>query len=99
LPSSQAREGRLSAAQIPPPADSKDPARELDGVLGRAGKPGDALTFYAGPKDFDTLAAIDRNLVKAINFGMFSVIVGAAAAIAQLDPRLSSATTAGRFSS
>ena len=33
------------------------------------------LTFYVGPKDFDTLAAIDRNLVKAINFGMFSVIV------------------------
>ena len=33
------------------------------------------LTFYAGPKDFDTLAAIDRNLVKAINFGMFSIIV------------------------
>ena len=33
------------------------------------------MTFYAGPKDFDTLAAIDRNLVKAINFGMFSVIV------------------------
>ena len=33
------------------------------------------LTFYVGPKDFDTLAAIDRNLTKAINFGIFSVIV------------------------
>jgi YidC/Oxa1 family membrane protein insertase len=61
--------------QIPPPANSKDPARELMAFSVEAGKPGDALTFYAGPKDFDTLAAIDRNLVKAINFGMFSVIV------------------------
>ena len=61
--------------QIPPPADSKDPARELVAFSVETGKPGEALTFYAGPKDFDTLAAIDRNLVKAINFGMFSVIV------------------------
>jgi YidC/Oxa1 family membrane protein insertase len=33
------------------------------------------ITFYVGPKDFDTLAAIDRNLTKAIHFGMFAVIV------------------------
>ena len=61
--------------QIPPPANSKDPARELMAFSVATDRPGDALTFYAGPKDFDTLAAIDRNLVKAINFGMFSVIV------------------------
>jgi len=61
--------------QIPPPADSKDPARELVAFSVETSRPGEALTFYAGPKDFDTLAAIDRNLVKAINFGMFSVIV------------------------
>ena len=36
---------------------------------------GDQVSFYVGPKDFDTLVAIDRNLVRAINFGMFSVIV------------------------
>jgi YidC/Oxa1 family membrane protein insertase len=59
---------------IPPPANSKDPARDLVGFTIEPS--GDApLTFYVGPKDFDTLAAIDRNLVKAINFGMFSVIV------------------------
>jgi len=61
--------------QIPPPANSKDPARELVAFSVATDKPAEALTFYAGPKDFDTLAAIDRNLVKAINFGMFSVIV------------------------
>jgi YidC/Oxa1 family membrane protein insertase len=60
--------------QIPAPPDSKDPAREL---MAFSVEPTSAepITFYAGPKDFDTLAAIDRNLVKAINFGMFSVIV------------------------
>jgi YidC/Oxa1 family membrane protein insertase len=60
--------------QVPPPANSTDPARDL---MAFSIEPAQAqpLTFYAGPKDFDTLAAIDRNLVKAINFGMFSVIV------------------------
>ena len=28
-----------------------------------------------GPKDFDQLAAVDRSLVRAINFGMFAVLV------------------------
>ncbi|CAN5783476.1 membrane protein insertase YidC [soil metagenome] len=31
--------------------------------------------FFMGPKDFDVLAAIDRELVKAIDFGMFSWLV------------------------
>lgn len=61
--------------QIPPPAGSKDPARDLVAFSIEPATADQALTFYAGPKDFDTLAAIDRNLVKAINFGMFSVIV------------------------
>jgi YidC/Oxa1 family membrane protein insertase len=33
------------------------------------------LRFFFGPKDFDTLAAVDRDLVRAIDFGMFSIIV------------------------
>ena len=61
--------------QVPPPSGSKDPARDLMAFSLTPSAAGQALTFYAGPKDFDTLAAIDRNLVKAINFGMFSVIV------------------------
>jgi YidC/Oxa1 family membrane protein insertase len=31
--------------------------------------------YYAGPKDFDTLATIDRNLVRSIDFGMFAWLV------------------------
>jgi YidC/Oxa1 family membrane protein insertase len=61
--------------QIPPPANSKDPARDLVAFSIEPSRGDQPLTFYAGPKDFDTLAAIDRDLVKAINFGMFAVIV------------------------
>ena len=31
--------------------------------------------FFAGPKDFDVLASVDRDLVRSIDFGMFSWIV------------------------
>jgi YidC/Oxa1 family membrane protein insertase len=61
--------------QVPPPANSTDPARDLMAFSIQPERADQPLTFYAGPKDFDTLAAIDRNLTKAINFGMFSVIV------------------------
>jgi YidC/Oxa1 family membrane protein insertase len=37
--------------------------------------PGKPVKFYIGPKDFDTLAAIDPNFTSAIDFGMFSIIV------------------------
>jgi YidC/Oxa1 family membrane protein insertase len=30
------------------------------------------VTFFLGPKDFDVLASVDRNLVRAIHFGMFA---------------------------
>jgi YidC/Oxa1 family membrane protein insertase len=31
--------------------------------------------FFLGPKDFDVLAAVDRDLVRSIHFGMFAVLV------------------------
>ena len=31
--------------------------------------------YFMGPKDFDVLAGVDRNLVRAIDFGMFSWLV------------------------
>jgi YidC/Oxa1 family membrane protein insertase len=31
--------------------------------------------FFVGPKDFDVLAAVDRDLVRSIDFGMFAPIV------------------------
>jgi YidC/Oxa1 family membrane protein insertase len=36
---------------------------------------GQWLSYYVGPKDFDQLASIDRGLVRAIDFGMFALIV------------------------
>ncbi len=32
-------------------------------------------TFFAGPKDFDVLVSVNRDLVRAIDFGMFSWLV------------------------
>ena len=34
-----------------------------------------AVAYFAGPKDFDVLAAVDRDLVRAIDFGMFAWLV------------------------
>jgi len=59
---------------VPPPADSKEPARDL--VSYALESPGAApRKFFAGPKDFDVLAAVDRDVVRAIDFGMFAVLV------------------------
>ena len=37
--------------------------------------PPQGAAYFAGPKDFDVLAAVDRDLVRAIDFGMFSWLV------------------------
>ncbi|MGE3177862.1 MAG: membrane protein insertase YidC [Vicinamibacterales bacterium] len=65
---------------IPPPAGSKDPARELMAYSIRTDQPQD-LRFFVGPKDYELLQAIDNRsttgtrLVRAIDFGMFDVVV------------------------
>src|SRR5207245_8710450 len=59
---------------IPPPAGSKDAARELVSYAVEPKQP-DTVKFFVGPKDFDVLTAIDPDLAKAIDFGMFTVIV------------------------
>jgi YidC/Oxa1 family membrane protein insertase len=64
-----------AAVTIPPPADSKDAARELISFSLEPHRPDAALKFFAGPKDFDVLSAIDRDLARGIDFGMFTVIV------------------------
>ena len=61
-------------ATIPPPGGSKEAARELVSYA-VAPKQADTLKFFVGPKDFDVLTAIDPDLAKAIDFGMFTVIV------------------------
>jgi YidC/Oxa1 family membrane protein insertase len=37
--------------------------------------PPDSIRFYVGPKQFDELASVNRDLVRIINFGVFSFIV------------------------
>ena len=59
---------------IPPPAGSKDAARALVSFAVEPKKT-EAIQFFAGPKDFNVLAAISSDATKAINFGMFAVIV------------------------
>ena len=60
---------------IPPPAGSKDAARELMSFSIEPHQADAPLKFFAGPKDFDVLSSIDRDVPSAIAFGMFSVIV------------------------
>jgi YidC/Oxa1 family membrane protein insertase len=59
---------------IPPSPGSKDSPREL---VSYSITPNNAraLSFFAGPKDFDVLSAIGPDATRAINFGMFAVIV------------------------
>jgi YidC/Oxa1 family membrane protein insertase len=59
---------------IPPPANTKEQARTLVAYTLEPPKT-DGLRFFFGPKDFDVLASVDRELVKAIDFGWFSVLV------------------------
>jgi YidC/Oxa1 family membrane protein insertase len=64
-----------SPVTIPPPDGSKDPARDLTSFSIEPRRSDLPLKFFAGPKDFDVLSAIDRDLARAIDFGMFTVIV------------------------
>jgi YidC/Oxa1 family membrane protein insertase len=59
---------------IPPPNGSKDAPRDLTSFTlePHTGAP---IKIFAGPKDFDVLSAIDADVAKAIDFGMFTVIV------------------------
>ncbi len=59
---------------VPPPPNTKEQPRTLVDYSLEAQKT-DGLRFFFGPKDFDVLASIDRDLVRAIDFGMFSVLV------------------------
>src|SRR5262245_23115390 len=60
---------------VPPPPGAKDAARELVSFSIDPQQSDKPHQFFVGPKDFTVLAAIDRDLTRAINFGMFAVIV------------------------
>lgn len=59
------------AVQIP---DVPDGARYVSWAA-RVPSHFENTAFFAGPKDFDVLAAVDRDLVRAIDFGMFAWLV------------------------
>jgi YidC/Oxa1 family membrane protein insertase len=61
-------------AQGPAAAAGEDP-RPLMSFAIQPGKTDAPLRFYVGPKDFEQLTAVDRSLARAINFGMFAVLV------------------------
>jgi YidC/Oxa1 family membrane protein insertase len=60
---------------IPPPANSKEEARDLVAYSIETARVDAPQRFFFGPKDFDVLASIDRELVRAIDYGMFSFLV------------------------
>lgn len=68
---------RLSYDVVPMPAH--DPAEDAPPpyVAWSVGYPQapSGAAFFFGPKDFDVLAAVDRDLVRAIHFGIFSWLV------------------------
>jgi YidC/Oxa1 family membrane protein insertase len=69
--------GRVSfqPAAIPPPGDSKESPRELVAYTIEPQQRDAEVKFFVGPKDFDVLTAIDPDVAKAIDFGMFTIIV------------------------
>jgi YidC/Oxa1 family membrane protein insertase len=63
------------AVSIPPPPNTKGSSRDLMAYTLAPGKSGQPVTFFIGPKEFDVLAALNPAFVKAINYGLFAVIV------------------------
>ncbi len=57
----------------PPGQDPKN-ARDYMAYGVRQQGAADGVKFFFGPKDFDVLEAVDKRLVRAINFGMFDVL-------------------------
>jgi YidC/Oxa1 family membrane protein insertase len=63
------------AVSIPPPPGTKESARDLVAYTIDPARADATEKFFFGPKDFDLLASIDRDLVRTIDYGMFSILV------------------------
>ncbi|MBI4477535.1 MAG: membrane protein insertase YidC [Acidobacteria bacterium] len=63
---------RLEYEAVTPAAPSGETAATLVGYTARFAQPPSAAQFFFGPKDFDVLQAADTELVRVINFGIFS---------------------------
>ena len=74
LPSGQPLRVRYAALRVPIEGTEDQAARFVAWSARYPGAPTDAKFFF-GPKDFEVLAAIDRDLVRAIHFGIFAWLV------------------------
>jgi YidC/Oxa1 family membrane protein insertase len=68
---------RYQQVRVPVPATEEEEertARFVDWSVRYQAPPANARFFF-GPKDFEVLAAVDRDLVRAIHFGIFAPLV------------------------
>jgi YidC/Oxa1 family membrane protein insertase len=59
---------------VMPPRSQGGAALELVSYGVRVSQGAAGVKFYLGPKDFDVLAGVDRELVRTINFGIFAFL-------------------------
>ena len=74
LPGGQPVRVEYQTLQVPVPAPPDTVARFIDWSV-RYGSAPERARFFLGPKDFDVLAAVDRDLVRSIDFGIFAWLV------------------------
>jgi len=68
-------QARLEFRSVPLPVAGRDAPIQFLSAAYRLPQPPRALKLYVGPKQFDVLRAVDGELVRAIDFGIFSWMV------------------------
>jgi YidC/Oxa1 family membrane protein insertase len=66
---------RVEYAPVSVPLEGQPDGAHYVSWSARYPSPPQGTPYFAGPKDFDVLAKVDRDLVRAIDFGMFAWIV------------------------
>jgi YidC/Oxa1 family membrane protein insertase len=66
---------RVEYTPLPVPVEGADRGLQFVTWAVRYPSPPSGARFFAGPKDFDVLASIDQDMVRAIDFGVFSWLV------------------------
>ena len=74
LPSGQPMHVQYRALEVPLPSPPGTSAHFIDWSVRYNTAPSRAR-FFLGPKDFDVLASVDRDLVRSIDFGIFAWLV------------------------
>ena len=74
IPGGQPVRVQYRALEVPLPSPPGTSAHFIDWSVKYNASPSRAR-FFLGPKDFDVLAGVDRDLVRSIDFGMFAWLV------------------------